>query len=78
MRSIGKAFLYHICILLQIIFVWDRTISVKIYHAYFYDCRWLSPSNHVGPEEAVQIHKDVGAKTSIGIHWGTFKMRVEV
>ena len=34
--------------------------------------------HHVDPEEAVQIHEDVGAKTSIGIHWGTFKMTVEV
>ena len=34
--------------------------------------------HHVDPDEAVQIHEDVGAKTSIGIHWGTFKMTVEV
>jgi N-acyl-phosphatidylethanolamine-hydrolysing phospholipase D len=27
---------------------------------------------HIDPEEAVQIHKDIKAHTSIGMHWGTF------
>ncbi|XP_075250151.1 N-acyl-phosphatidylethanolamine-hydrolyzing phospholipase D-like [Convolutriloba macropyga] len=29
---------------------------------------------HVDPKQAVQIHKDVQAKKSIGIHWGTFTL----
>uniref|UniRef100_A0AAZ3S9F6 N-acyl-phosphatidylethanolamine-hydrolyzing phospholipase D n=1 Tax=Oncorhynchus tshawytscha TaxID=74940 RepID=A0AAZ3S9F6_ONCTS len=29
-------------------------------------------SLHVDPEEAVEIHKDVKAKHSLAIHWGTF------
>ncbi len=29
---------------------------------------------HIGPEEAVLIHKMIRAKKSIGIHWGTFAM----
>ncbi|MFQ5772364.1 MAG: MBL fold metallo-hydrolase [bacterium] len=28
--------------------------------------------HHVTPEEAVQIHLDIGAKKSVAIHWGTF------
>lgn len=32
---------------------------------------------HVSPEEAVQIHKDLGIKRSIGMHWGTFPMGEE-
>jgi L-ascorbate metabolism protein UlaG (beta-lactamase superfamily) len=30
--------------------------------------------NHANPDEAVQIHKDVRSKRSLGIHWGTFKL----
>jgi len=29
-------------------------------------------SLHVDPEQAVQIHKDVKSKFSVGVHWGTF------
>ena len=29
---------------------------------------------HVHPGEAVEIHKDVRSKKSLGIHWGTFQM----
>ena len=27
---------------------------------------------HVNPEEAVKIHKDIGSRYSVAIHWGTF------
>ena len=37
-----------------------------------YSPRELMKSAHVSPEEALQIHIDIGAKRSIGIHWGTF------
>ena len=34
-------------------------------------------SHHINPEEAIQIHKDVGSQLSIGVHWGTFLMSDE-
>lgn len=34
-------------------------------------------NSHVSPEEAVQIHTDLGIKRSIGMHWGTFAMGEE-
>jgi N-acyl-phosphatidylethanolamine-hydrolysing phospholipase D len=32
---------------------------------------------HINPLEAVQVHLDLGAKHSIGMHWGTFTLTDE-
>ena len=38
--------------------------------------RFMSPV-HIGPEEAVQIHQDVGSTLSVGGHFGTFNLSAE-
>ena len=39
-----------------------------------YQPNWFMKYQHVHPGEAVEIHKDIKSKKSIGIHWGTLKM----
>ena len=42
-----------------------------------YEPRWFMSQQHVNPMESVRIHQDVGAKRSIGVHWGTFALTDE-
>ncbi|ORX72607.1 Metallo-hydrolase/oxidoreductase [Linderina pennispora] len=42
-----------------------------------YEPRWYMCHQHVNPDDAVKIHRDLGAKWSIGVHWGTFMMSDE-
>lgn len=39
--------------------------------------RWFMAPVHVAPEEAVRIHKDIGACQSVAMHWGTFVLTDE-
>ena len=42
-----------------------------------YEPRWFMKAQHINPDEAVQIHKDVRSSHSMGIHWGTFELTDE-
>ena len=42
-----------------------------------YQPNWFMKFDHVHPGEAVEIHKDIRSRKSLGIHWGTFKLTTE-
>jgi L-ascorbate metabolism protein UlaG (beta-lactamase superfamily) len=42
-----------------------------------YEPRWFMAKHHVNPAESVQIHRDIGSKKSVAIHWGTFMLTDE-
>ena len=42
-----------------------------------YEPRWFMQPMHMNPEEAVRAHKDVRARISIGMHFGTFRLTDE-
>ncbi|KAM0756263.1 Metallo-hydrolase/oxidoreductase [Meredithblackwellia eburnea MCA 4105] len=42
-----------------------------------YDPRWVMSRVHCSPEDAVELHLDVGSKKSVGMHWGTWILTSE-
>jgi L-ascorbate metabolism protein UlaG (beta-lactamase superfamily) len=42
-----------------------------------YEPRWFMKPIHMNPAEAIRAHGDLGAKNSIGMHFGTFQLTPE-
>ena len=42
-----------------------------------YEPRWFMKESHMNPAEAVRAHREVGARRSLGMHWGTFQLTDE-
>jgi len=53
------------------------TIDLALIPIGAYEPRWFMQPVHANPEEAVQMHLDVGARRSIGMHFGTFQLTDE-
>ena len=39
--------------------------------------RWSMKDQHINPAKSVQVHETLGAKRSVGVHWGTFNLTGE-
>ncbi len=42
-----------------------------------YEPRWFMSAAHMNPAEAVQAHRDSGARRSVAMHWGAFQLTDE-
>jgi L-ascorbate metabolism protein UlaG (beta-lactamase superfamily) len=42
-----------------------------------YDPAWFMETMHVNPEQALRAFEDLGARTFVAMHWGTFKLADE-
>jgi len=42
-----------------------------------YEPRWFMSVAHMNPAEAVNVHRDLGARRSVAMHWGTFRLTDE-
>ena len=42
-----------------------------------YSPRWFMQTQHVNPDEAVTVHREIRSAYSFGIHWGTYVLTTE-
>jgi L-ascorbate metabolism protein UlaG (beta-lactamase superfamily) len=42
-----------------------------------YEPRWFMKDAHMNPAEAVRVHREVGARRTLAMHWGTFQLTDE-
>jgi len=42
-----------------------------------YAPRWFMQGQHVDPAQAVQLHRELGCRRSLAIHWGAFELADE-
>jgi L-ascorbate metabolism protein UlaG (beta-lactamase superfamily) len=42
-----------------------------------YEPRWFMAPMHLNPADAVELHRASGARRSLGMHWGTFRLSDE-
>ena len=52
-------------------------IDVSLIPIGAYYPQWFFGRFHIDPREAIVVHKEVGSKKSIAMHWGTFKLTQE-
>jgi L-ascorbate metabolism protein UlaG (beta-lactamase superfamily) len=42
-----------------------------------YEPRWFMAPQHMNPDDAVRAHRDLGARLSVGMHFGAFPLTDE-
>ena len=56
---------------------WVGGVDVALLPIGAYRPRWFMKSVHCDPAEAVQIHREIRARRSLAMHWGTFELTDE-
>ena len=56
---------------------WNTGIDLALLPIGAYDPEWFMSGQHQNPEDAGQSARDVGARSTLAVHWGTFKLTDE-
>ena len=52
-------------------------MDLAFIHIGAYDPAWMMETVHLTPEQAFDVHRDLGARRSVAIHFGTFQLTDE-